>query len=61
MPEEYWFTNIAHARTVIEDRLREYSEERSKKSLSGLTHTQYARTLVPKAITMPEDSKASRY
>ena len=58
---EHWFTSPAHARTVIEAWRREYNEERPKKSLDGLTPTQYARTLAPMALTMPEDSKASRY
>jgi len=58
---EHWFTSLAHARTVIEDWRREYNEERPKKSLAGLTPTQYARTVAPMAITMPEDSKAGRY
>jgi len=58
---EHWFTSLAHARTVIEDWRREYNEERPKKSLDGLTPAQYARTLAPMAITMPEHSKASRH
>jgi putative transposase len=58
---EHWFTSLAPARTVIEDWRREYNEERPKKSLSGRTPAQYARTLAPMVITMSEDSKTSRY
>ena len=60
-PNEHWFTSLVHARTVIEAWRREYNDERPKKSLAGLTPSQYAKTLVPMAITMPENSKSSRY
>ena len=58
---EHWFTSLAHARAVIEAWRREYNEERPKKSLGGLTPTQYAKQLAVKAVTMPDDSKALRY
>ena len=58
---EHWFTSLPHARTVIEAWRREYNEERPKKSLGGLTPTQYAKQLAIKAVTMPEDSKVLRY
>ncbi len=58
---EHWFTSLHHARTVIETWRREYNEERPKNSLGGLTHTQYAKQLASKAITMPENSNALRY
>lgn len=58
---EHWFTSLAHARAVIETWRREYNEERPKKSLGGLTPSQHATTLVARAITMPEDSKAPCY
>ena len=58
---EHWFTSLAHARTVIETWRREYNEERPKKSLGGLTPTQYAKQLAIKAVTMPDNSNASRY
>lgn len=58
---EHWFTSLAHARAVIESWRREYNEERPKKSLGGLTPAQYAKQLATKAVTMPEDSKATRY
>ena len=58
---EHWFTSLPHARTVIEAWRREYNEERPKKSLGGLTPTQYAKQLANKAVTMPEDSKVLRY
>ena len=58
---EHWFTSIAHARPVIEAWRREYNEERPKKSLGGLTPSQYAKQLAIKAVTMPEDSRSARY
>jgi transposase InsO family protein len=58
---EHWFTSLLHARTVIEDWRKEYNEERPKKSLGGLTPAQYARQLAIKAITMPENSRSTRY
>jgi putative transposase len=58
---EQWFTSLAHARTLIECWRQEYNEERPKKSLGGLTPAQYAKQLALKAVTMPEDSIASRY
>jgi transposase InsO family protein len=41
--------------------IREYNDERPKKSLGGLTPTQYAKQLAIRAVTMTEDSKALRY
>ena len=58
---EHWFTSLAHARAVIEAWRREYTEERPKGSLGGLTPAQYAKQLASKAVTMPDDSKALRY
>ena len=58
---EHWFTSLAHARTVIETWRREYNEERPKKSLGGLTPAQYAKQLALRAVTMLENSSASRY
>jgi transposase InsO family protein len=58
---EHWFTSLAHARVVIETWRREYNEERPKRSLGGLTPTQFAKQLAIKAVTMPDDSKALRY
>jgi len=57
---EHWFTSLAHARAVVETWRREYNLERPKKSLSGLTPAQYARQRAIKAVTMPEDSNATR-
>ncbi len=37
------------------------NEERPKKSLGGLTPTQYAKQLAHRAVTMPENSNALRY
>ena len=47
---EHWFTSLAHARTVIETWRREYNEERSKRSLGGLTPAQYAKQLTIKVL-----------
>jgi len=58
---EHWFTSLAHARALIETWRCEYNEERPKKSLGGLTPSQYAKQLAIKVVTMPEDSKALRY
>jgi putative transposase len=58
---EHWFTSLAHARAVIETWRREYNDERPKKSLGGITPSQYAKQLARKAVTMPENSKALRY
>lgn len=58
---EHWFTSLAHARAVIEAWRREYNEERPKKSLGGLTPSQYAKQLAIKAVTLPDDSKALCY
>ena len=42
---EHWFTNLLHARTIIETWRREYNEERPKKALGGLTPAAYAQQL----------------
>lgn len=53
--------SVEHARAVIEGWRREYNEERPKRSLGGLTPTQFAKQLAVKAVAMPDDSKALRY
>jgi len=58
---EHWFMSLAHARALIESWRREYNEERPKRSLGGLTPTQFAKQLAIRAVTMPDDSKALRY
>jgi putative transposase len=58
---EHWFMSLAHARTLIEAWRREYNEERPKKSLGGITPSQYAKQLAKKVVTMPENSKALCY
>ena len=57
---EHLFTNLLHARTVIETWRREYNEERPKKALGGLTPEAYAKTLAA-SDTLTADSKADRY
>jgi transposase InsO family protein len=58
---EHWFTSVAHARIVIEGWRQEYNTERPKKSLGGLTPSQYAKQLAGRPITMPEDSRSIDY
>ncbi len=58
---EHWFVSLAHARTVIETWRQEYNDERPKKSLGGLTPAQYAKQLAARPLTMPADSRSSRY
>ena len=57
---EHLFTNLLHARMVIETWRREYNEERPKKALGGLTPEAYAKTLAA-SDTLTADSKADRY
>lgn len=47
---EHLFINLEHARQIIERWRREYNEERPKRSLGGLTPSQYARQLTMKAV-----------
>jgi putative transposase len=49
---EHLFLNLEHARQLIEQWRREYNEERPKKSLGGLTPSQYARQLTMKAAKL---------
>jgi transposase InsO family protein len=49
---ESWFTSLEHARSVIEQWRREYNEERPKRSLGGLTPSQFAEQLSKKAVTL---------
>lgn len=58
---EHWFTNLHHAKVVIETWRREYNEQRPKKSLGGLTPAAYAQTLKQKAGKLTPDSKAGCY
>jgi putative transposase len=58
---EHWFMSLAHARTLIEAWRREYNEERPKRSLGGLTPSQYAKQLATRPLTMPVDSRPTCY
>jgi putative transposase len=49
---EHWFLNLDHAQVLIETWRREYSEERPKKALGGLTPAAYARQLTAKSSTV---------
>lgn len=49
---EHWFLNLDHARVLIEAWRREYSEERPKKALGGLTPAAYAKQLATKSATV---------
>ena len=48
---EHWFVSLNHARAVIRAWVREYNEERPKKTLGGLTPAEYAKQLAAKAVT----------
>jgi putative transposase len=43
---ETWFINLQHAKSAIETWRRQYNDERSKKSLGGMTPTMYAKQLM---------------
>jgi len=58
---EHWFVSLAHARAVIEAWRQEYNDERPKKSLGGMTPSQYAKQLAARPLTMPADSKPACY
>lgn len=49
---EHWFLNLEHARAIIEVWRKEYSEERPKKALGGLTPAAYARQLAGRSATV---------
>ncbi len=48
---EHWFVSLNHARVVIRAWVREYNEERPKRTLGGLTPAQHAKQLAAKAVT----------
>jgi len=54
---ETWFTNLSHARVVIEAWRREYNEERPKKVLGVLTPAKYAKQLAAKVAILNPDSR----
>ena len=47
---EHWFVSLNHAKAVIRAWVKEYNEERPKKTLGGLTPAAYARQLAAKAL-----------
>jgi transposase InsO family protein len=47
-----WFTSLDHARCVIETWRREYDDERQKRTLGGLTPSEYAKQISQKADTL---------
>jgi transposase InsO family protein len=49
---EHWFTSLDHARGVIETWRREYNDERPKRTLGGLTPSEYAKQISQKADTL---------
>ena len=57
----HWFVRLAQARVEIGTWRREYSGERPKKSLGGLTPSAYARPLARKSATLTPDSKPACY
>jgi putative transposase len=58
---EHWFMSLAHARALIEAWRKEYNNERPKRSLGGLTPSQYAKQLATRPLTMPADSRPTCY
>lgn len=58
---EHWFMSLAHARALIEAWRKEYNDERPKRSLGGLTPSQYAKQLATRPLTMPADSRLTCY
>jgi len=58
---EHWFMSLAHARALIEAWRKEYNDERPKRSLGGLTPSQYAKQLATRPLTMPADSRPTCY
>jgi transposase InsO family protein len=58
---EHWFMSLAHARAVIEAWRQEYNDERPKRSLGGLTPSEYAKQLAARPLTMPADSRPACY
>lgn len=48
---ENWFVSLNHAWVVIRAWVREYNEERPKKTLGGLTPAEHAKQLAAKAAT----------
>jgi putative transposase len=49
---EHWFTSLYHVRGVIETWRRGCNDERLKRSLGGLTPTEYAKQISQKAVTL---------
>jgi transposase InsO family protein len=54
---KHWFTNLHHARVIIEAWRREYNEEGPKKGLGGLTPSAHAAQLALKNDRVTSDSK----
>ena len=52
---EHWFVSLAHAMTIIETWRREFNEKRPKKSLDGLSPSDYAKQLARKSVTVSSD------
>ena len=49
---------MAHAQVIVEAWRREYNEERSKKSLGGLTPVADAHKLIQKPVKLTPDAKS---
>jgi transposase InsO family protein len=49
---EHWFLNLEHAKVIIETWRKEYTDERPKKALGGLTPSAYARQLAERSATV---------
>jgi transposase InsO family protein len=49
---EHWFTSLDHARGLIETWKKNYNDERPKRTLGGLTPSEYAKQIGQKADTL---------
>lgn len=49
---EAWFVSLAHARAVINARVRAYDEERPKQARGGVTPAAHAKHPADKAVTV---------
>ena len=53
---EHWFTNLVHARTIIEERRRDYNEQRPRKELGKVPPAVYAAQLAMQANRETDES-----
>ena len=58
---EHGGVSLVHARVVIEAWRQKYNDERTKRSLSGLTPAQTPKQRAARPVNMPENSKSTCY